>query len=319
MNKKKFAIGIDFGGTNIRGGLVDNTGKIKNYIKISTGSQKNYQEIKNKIIFILNKVISKNSSFKKNIAGVGIGFPGLIDVQRGIIIKSPNLPDLRNAPLALDIAKKIELPVVVENDANTIAWGEYCCGKYKNPESMICITIGTGIGGGIIINNNIWRGFSNTAGEIGHMIIKENGIKCGCGSRGCLEQYASASAMIRDAEKAIKRGVKTSLNLNKLTAFDIYKAAKKNDILAKKIFLSSVHYLSLGIASLINSFNPEIIVIAGGVAKAGSFYISPLKKEVYMYAYTSLINKTKIVKSTLGDCAGIIGSAFLILNADLNL
>ncbi len=312
MKKKKFAIGIDIGGTNIRGGMIDNIGNVYNCIKIPIGKTKNYEEVKKKLVWLINEIVEINKITLDDIKGIGIGCPGLINADKGIVIKSPNLQDFKSIPLAYDISKKINKKVLIENDANVFALGEYYCGSGRNSESMICITVGTGIGGGIILNGNLWRGFSGIAGEVGHIIIKENGAKCGCGVKGCMEQYTSATALVNKAKQAIIKGEKTSLSLKNLTAFEIYKAAKNNDFVAKKIVNNAIHHLGLGLAALVNILNPETIIIGGGVAEAGNFFLKSLENEIKKMAYTLTTYNLKIFKSSLGDKAGIIGAGFLI-------
>jgi glucokinase len=319
MNKEiKYAIGIDIGGTNIPCALVNSDGKILKTIYKKTPNSSKPEElidsIKSSIDEIKTYFEEKYPSF--NLSGIGLGAPGALDLQKGTIITSPNLKNWKNIPIVEMLKKACNIPVYMDNDANLAAIAEHWLGAGKGFDNLIMLTLGTGIGGGIIINGQIYRGSHGTAGEIGHMTIIEKGAQCACGNYGCLEAYASANATLKRALNDLKTNEESSLkNIDpkELSTKEIYIHAKKGDDFSKKILEESGRYLGIGIASLANIFDPDIIIIGGGFCEAEEFLIPSAISEAKKRSFKTVIDKLIISKAKLGNDAGIIGAAKLSL------
>ncbi len=303
---KNLAVGIDLGGTNIRIALVSRDGHLIKKIKESTSKE---------ILDILLK--SVNELFSDDIAGIGIGVAGLIDRGNGKILISPNLNVVEKIDFLSVLKEKFGVPVFLENDANTAALGEQWVGVGKNFSNFILLTLGTGIGGGIIYNKKLLR----VSAEIGHMSIDVNGEKCPCGNSGCLETYASARAILSKAISFLEKGRESLLreycdgNIYKLTAEDINRAALDGDSLARELLKDTGKYLGVGIASIINIMSPEAIILSGGLIGAWDIYIQEAIKEASRRSLKELFEMVKIIPSTLLDNAGIIGSAGLVFQS----
>jgi glucokinase len=311
----RYSVGVDLGGTNITIALVDMKGKIKNKVKISTQIDKNPNFVVKTIIENI-KLIIKDIPIKQ-ITGIGVGAAGQIDHARGIIQFSPNL-HWRNVPIAREIRKKINLPVMLDNDANVACFGEFLFGAGRGSKHIICVTLGTGVGGGIIIDGKIYRGANGSAGEIGHITVNVNGRRCNCGNHGCMEAYVGAPHIKERAIEKIKSGRHSIVvklvngSLAKITPKILEEAALYKDRLALEIWEETGRYLGIGIASLINIFNPEKIVIGGGVANAGKFIFDPLCRTIEERALPIASQDTKVVRAKLGEEAGVIGAAMLV-------
>jgi glucokinase len=232
------------------------------------------------------------------VKAIGAGCPGPLDSKKGIILSPPNLPDWRRVPLKKIIERKFRLPVSVENDANCAGLGEAVRGAGRKASSMVLLTLGTGIGSAIVLDGKLWTGKGGFASELGHVSIDINGPKCGCGNRGCLEMYASATAVVRRMKKA------------DMTAEQIYDAARKGDKLARKIVDETAVYLGAAIANIINALDPEVIVLAGGMANAGKIFFNKIGKAAKERALKEASKGVRIVPAELGDDAGIIGVAW---------
>ncbi|MCX7765218.1 MAG: ROK family glucokinase [Candidatus Sumerlaeia bacterium] len=314
---KKVAIGIDVGGTKINAVAIDETGKILAKATSPTEASKGRAVAIRNILSTVKQIISLSQSKGLQPSGIGIGAPGPLNPETGIIIKAPNLPGWKNVPLRDIISANTDLPVVLENDANAAALGEYSFGAGKNSKVMLLLTLGTGVGGGIIIDGKIFSGANFIGAELGHTIIKFDGLKCPCGNYGCLEAYVSASAIVRRARMA--RGKKNALikmtnnQLRGLTAKMIYEAAKSGDRFSYNIMLETGKLLGIGITSLANIFNPELIIIGGGVSQAGNMILLPARQEVRRRAMPGIAKSLSIIRAKLGEEAGAIGAACLIL------
>jgi glucokinase len=301
--RKNFAIGIDLGGTNMRIALVSRDGQLIRKIKEPTSEE---------LLDILLK--SVNDLFSDDIAGICIGVAGLIDRGNGRILVSPNLHFVEEIDFVTIFKEKFGVPVFLENDANTAAFGEQWVGVGKNFSHFILLTLGTGIGGGIIYGKKLLR----ISAEIGHMSIDVNGEKCPCGNAGCLETYASARAILSKATSLLEQGRESLLieycggNFYKLTAEDINRAALDGDNLARELLKDTGRYLGIGIANIINIMSPEAIILSGGLMGAWDIYIQEAIKEASRRSLKELFDTVKIVPSSLSDNAGIIGSAGLV-------
>jgi glucokinase len=318
--EKAYALGVDLGGNNLRWGLVSQVGKI---IKRDSVRSKGYKSKKKAIEHILNTIKNAVNKYKKEgyeIKGVGVGIPGLIIKEKGYIHKSPNFKELNGVNMQKLLEEKLSLKVLIENDVNAWAWGEHAFGVAKRYKNFMVMTLGTGVGGGIVVDGNLIDGRDGTAGEIGHLTIYPDGIKCKCGNHGCLEKYASATGVIdnlklhtgeEDATRLIKNVKK---NINKITAYDVYKEAKKGNKLALNLFKNVGIALGIAIAGLVNLLNLDAIIIGGGVSEAWDIFVPELKKEMRKRAFLIPAKRCKIIKTKLGDNGGILGMARMIFD-----
>ncbi|TLM99922.1 ROK family glucokinase [bacterium] len=307
---EKYVIGIDLGGTNIKGALLGFQGNIIEKYEIATLANAGPEVVANRIVQVA-KILIKDLGDR--VAGLGIGVPGQPDQSTGSVIFAPNLR-WRNVPLIPMLKPSLGFPMFLENDANAAALGEKWCGAGRDAVNMVAITIGTGIGGGVIINGRLYRGSSGSAGEIGHTVVLPDGPQCNCGNRGCLETLTAAPALLRQAQIAIDRGRTTSLaTVENLAARDVFKAAENGDGVALEIIGEMTHYLSLGLANLINILNPDLIVVGGGVSRAGELLFRPLREKTLACALPSAAQAVKIVPAQLGNDAGSIGAGAVVL------
>ncbi len=293
-------VGFDLGGTEIKAGIVNEKGKLLFHTSKPTPDNildllKSFEELWN----YFNKKTSKN--FK----AVGFGIPGIYNIEKKLIHQSPHLPYLDDYPIYQAISEFINIPFFINNDANLAAWGEYKIGSGKNSHSMVLLTIGTGVGSGIIMGGKLWQGKCGFAGELGHIIVNPEGEKCECGGRGCLETEVCSSKIVENYIKL--KGLKKKNE--KLTSKEIFKRAKAGEKEALKAFSISGYYLGLGLASIINFLNPEKIILGGGVMEAGDFLLKPALEEARKRAYRKAIECCEIKKASLGNKAGVIGSA----------
>ncbi len=305
MKTKSYTIGVDIGGTNIRLSLMSRDYDVLYKLKEPRGSDP---------LFTVHKLLG--SLFQEcpdDILAVGIAVAGIIDRENGIVLNSPNIQSLNGINLVSEVASRYKTPAIIENDANAAAYGEKISGAGRDYKNFVMLTLGTGIGAGIIIENELLP----VAAEIGHITINQNGNKCGCGNTGCLEAHASGSAIIEYAISKIKDGTETILkklyngNYFKITAEDIYKSALDGDSLSRDTLKEAGRNLGLGLAAAINIFSPEAIILMGGLTGSWNIYVEHAIKEASRRSLRELFEKTKIISSTLGDNAGIIGSAAL--------
>ncbi len=313
-----YRIGIDLGGINIAAGLVNDKGELLAKKSIPTALKyDSAEEITDKMINLALELISENNLTESDIDSIGIGCPGAVDAKEGIIILTPNLP-YKNFNVREFFAKKIAAPVYIENDANCAALGEVIAGAAKNCKTALTVTLGTGVGGGIIIDGKIYSGFNSAGGELGHMITHKNGRACNCGRRGCFEAYASATALINDTKDAAIKTPGSLLNklcgyniekINGKTAFD---GMREGDAISCAVVENYIEELGEGIINFINIFQPEIILLGGGISNEGETLLAPLREYVYKYSYGSdLLPRTRIERAALKNDAGIIGAAML--------
>ncbi len=309
----KTIVGLDLGGTFIKVGLVSEKGKILKKEQLPTLGEKGRKVVLSQ----MEKGISFALKGEKDILGIGIGTPGLVD-KEGKIFSAPNLPDWDNLPIRKIFRDKFHLLVVVENDVNTITSGEYIYGAGKGYKNIICITLGTGLGGGMVLDGKLFRGSSLSAAEIGHISICYDGPKCNCGNIGCIERYVGAAYISQMAEDAIKKGRKSKIkdlvkgDLSLITPKIISDAYEKGDSLAKQIWEKVGIYLGTMFSGLVNLLNPEIIIIGGGIAQAGKVLFDAVDKQIKKRAFPLLAKDIKVVPAKLGTDSGIISAASLI-------
>jgi glucokinase len=306
-------IGVDLGGTFVKIGLVDS----------STGEILKKSEIETKVEFGGDVVVKRIAQAISDLVGseqyeaVGIGSPGSIDKNNGIVRFSPNFPDWNNFPLGPKLSEFLNKKVYVENDANSFALGEKWFGAGRGKKHIIALTLGTGVGGGIISHDFLITGANGIGGELGHVIINPQGPLCGCGNYGCLESYASATAIVRMSKERQKKFPDSLIYKNKeVTAKAVFDAAKQNDRLALMIRDEVVEALATAITGFIHTFNPEVIIIGGGVSKAGDILFEPLKKRTNELVMPSFKNTYEILQSPLVENAGILGAASIVLQRE---
>lgn len=304
-------IGVDLGGTNMRTALLSPDGLILDRHKVSTHAAEGWKQVVARLVE--NIVRHQKIAIGKGltVAAAGVGAPGVIQMDSGIVVKSPNFPDWNNLPLKEELEKELNMPVFIENDANAAALGEQWLGAGRDINSMILLTLGTGVGGGIVLNNQIWQGADGMAGEIGHMTLIPDGRLCGCGNTGCLEMYASARGIVQSYREAVNSS--EIAMAAEISSEQIYQAARDGETVARKVMKDMGRMLGIGIASLINIFNPQMIVLGGGVKDAWQLFINATQEEVMRRAFKVPAERTKIVPSLLGDDAGMVGAAALAL------
>ena len=310
-------IGVDLGGTATKIGIVDENGSIVAKGSVPTRAKDGYEIIVNDMAVLIKKLLSDNNIKADDIKSIGIGAPGSIDNKKGVIIYSENII-MRDAPVCDEMRKYFDLPVYIDNDANCAALGEYYALDNKDIECFVAITHGTGVGSGIIINGKIYTGFNGVAGEFGHTTIDINGIDCNCGRKGCWENYASATALIRETVKAGKENPDSILakliaeNGEKANGKIPFDAAQAGDPIGEKVVDEYLKYVAIGLVDVINILRPEVIVIGGGVSNQGEGMLNPIKDYVYNHVYGKDSSaRTDIRVAKLGNDAGTIGAAFL--------
>lgn len=310
-------IGIDVGGTNVKIALVNDEGKILYSNSVPTRAEMGYEYTVNNIKQAIYDLLKETKLEPKDIQGIGFGFPGQVDYKAGIVRNAPNIPGWVEIPIAKIFEDEFHIPTRVDNDVRCAALGELNYGAGKGCENLICITIGTGIGSGLVVNGKLVRGASNAAGEIGHIKLQMNGGPiCGCGDTGCLEAFASGPAIVALAEDYIKGGKSTKYrelaNGAPITPYIVCEAAKAGDPVAQRIFTIIGEYIGIGMASVVNLLNPEKIIIGGGVADAGEYLLNPLSETLKKRAMKIAGETVKIVHAELGNTAGVIGASLLI-------
>lgn len=314
---KKNRIGIDVGGTNVKIALVDDNGKIIYSNSVPTRAEMGYEYTVNNIKQAIYDLMKETKLSTKDIEGIGFGFPGQVDYKSGIVRLAPNIPGWVEVPIAKMIEDEFHIPTRVDNDVRCAALGELNYGAGKGCENLICITVGTGIGSGLIINGKLVRGAANAAGEIGHIKLQmHDGPICGCGDTGCMEAFASGPSIVAMAEDYIKGGKSTKYremaNGGDITPFIVAEAAKAGDPVAKKIFARMGEYIGIGMSSVVNLLNPEKIIVGGGVADAGDILLDPLKENLKKRAMKIAGETVQVVPAQLGNTAGVIGASLLI-------
>ena len=309
----RYIVGIDLGGTNIVAGTVSEDGsEILGVLSEPTGAEGGADAVVDRIVRLAKKSIA--ASNVQDIAGVGIGSPGPLDTKTGVVLLTPNLGWV-NMPLRDRVAAGLGLPAALDNDANCAIYGEWWRGAARGVDYVVGLTIGTGIGGGIVLGGDVYRGASDIAGEIGHMTIDSTGRLCKCGNYGCLEAYASGPAIAARATEGTQAGADTSLpryvdnDLSKITAQVVYQAAHDGDEFALEVVRDTAKFLGAGVASLINIFNPQVVVICGGVTLAGDKLFVPLRGEVKRRAFKPAVDVCRILPGELTGTAGVYGAA----------
>ena len=315
---KKYYAGLDLGGTFVKGGIVDEEGKILVKDKIPTGRERPYTEIAADMARLVKDLAARADLAEGQLAGVGIGSPGLIDAENGVIVYSNNIR-WENVPLCGAVREQLGVPVCITNDANAAALGEHFCGAGKKFGSMVLITLGTGVGGGIILDGKLFEGNRSAGAEIGHMVIERGGWQCTCGRRGCFEAYASATGLIRRTRESMEAHKESAMwkiagsleGVDGRTAFDGMRAG---DAAAKQVVEEYISCLAEGVTNLVNIFRPEAVVLGGGVCAEGETLLAPLRAAVEPHLFGGAeYAPVAIVAASLGNDAGLCGAARLAM------
>ena len=309
---KGLIFAADLGGTYLRAATVDQKGRIQFRFKQNTPQEKDANAIVDAIVAAVEEC-EKQTGGVEEISALSLVVPGTVKVEEGAVVKAPNLPCLDGFQLGAALTERLGLPAILENDANAAAVGEMWRGAAVGCKTIICVTLGTGVGGGIILDSKLWRGVDGAAAEIGHMCVDPfGGVACTCGSRGCLEVFASATAIVRMTREASPRYPESILQCQKdLTAKTIFVAGQEGDELALEIFRRMGMYLGIGLANLINILNPEMIVIGGGVVNGWDLFEKHMHQQVEERAFPLLAARVKIARAKCGDDAGLLGAARL--------
>ncbi|UJF33064.1 ROK family glucokinase [Paenibacillus hexagrammi] len=308
-------IGVDLGGTNIKVGICDEQGNLLHTYEGPTGAEEGPDAVLGRIAQYVRKIVEDSPYEWEQVAGIGAGLAGFLDIQEGVVKFSPNL-QWRNVEAKRTLEALLGKPVKIDNDANVAALGEAWAGAGAGVPNIVCYTLGTGVGGGIIINGKIYQGSNGMAGELGHMAIVPDieAINCGCGQVGCLETVSSATGIIRMAKEAVERGEHTSLALHEnMEAKHVFDAAKSGDEVALRIVNRAAYYLGRSMASISIVLNPKRFVIGGGVSKAGEILFAPIRETFKKYTPEVAAEGVEIVAATLGNDAGVVGAAGLNL------
>ena len=310
-----YYIGIDLGGTNIAVGLVNEEGRIIAKTETPTLASRPYQELIKDMAACAKKVMEEAKITEDELHSIGVGIPGVAD-KDGMVIFCTNL-GWRNVPLRAELQQYINKPVYMDNDATVAGWAEYQAGVSRGTDSSVFMTLGTGLGGGIVMNGKIWAGAHGAGSELGHLVIEVDGVPCTCGKRGCAERYCSATAIIRMAREAcadapnclIMRAVEGDMdNINAKVVFD---AAKEGDSVAMQVFNRFVKYLTIAINNVISFVDPDMIILGGGVSRAGDFLLDAVKAALPEYLFYPTLKQPELRIASLGNDAGIIGAALL--------
>jgi glucokinase len=310
---QKLILAADLGGTNMRMAVVSPEGDVIHRARRATPNSGDKADVVEALVEIATECIAESRQ-KGEVVSFGVAVPAVVDSKRGAILSAPNLPELDGFALASELSARLSIPVSLENDATAAAIGEHWLGNSREFNNIIHVTLGTGVGGGIILNGEPLRGVDGTAGEIGHICVEPEGHPCGCGSRGCVEQYSSGSAIVRLASEQLSSYPDSSLTIcESLTSQDVFNAGVEGDALATQVFETMGTYLGIALAGLINVLNPEAIVIGGGVSNGWDLFIDRVRNEIRERAFQRPAERVTIVRASLGDDAGTLGVAFLAI------
>ena len=313
---KKYVFAVDVGGTITKIGLFDLNYKILKKTTFKTKKFKTKNGLIETVIFHFSKILKDKKLSTKNIRGIGIGIPGLVN-RRGVIYGLTNIPGWKNVSLAKIIQRQLNIPTFVDNDGNLTALGEWRLGKGRGKDGIVCLTLGTGVGGGIIFERKLFHGNKFTAAEIGHIPVSEKGEKCNCGGQGCLETYVGNSYLSRIAQREVKKGRKTILknlcqgNLKNITPLLLNRAAHQGDSLAKEIWQEAGQKIGMILSGVVNVFNPQLIIIGGGVSFAGKFIFPAVRKSLKTHVMKAYRKNLKVVPAKFRKDGGLIGAAIL--------
>ena len=307
---ERLVVGVDVGGTNARSALVNERGEVLLRARQPTSAGGGVEMVLGQLSTAIEEVLVGAGNAR--VEGIGLASAGIIDMGRGVVTASPNIPEFQDLPIRERIEKRFGLPTLLLNDASAAALGEHTFGAGRGFHHLLYLTISTGIGGGIIADDRLYLGAQGAAGEVGHQVIEAKGPRCHCGSRGCLEALASGTAIAREARERLKAGEGSSLssqNKERLTARMVHQAARQGDPLAREVIERAGEYLGIGLANLVNLFNPELLILGGGVANMGELLLGPAERALRQRAFALPAGIVKMVPPALGDDPGLLGVA----------
>jgi glucokinase len=308
LSSASLVFAVDLGGTHLRVALVDDTGKILQQLKQETPKGDSAEAVVDALVSAAQKWDSDRSS----IVAASIMVPGAVDSEKAVVIQAPNLPSLVNVGLKAELEQRLGWPVLLENDANAAAVGEMWLGAARGCRDVISVTLGTGVGGGVILNGRLWRGAHGSAGEIGHTTVDPfSGLKCKCGNTGCLELFASATAIVRMTRENSSSFPESVLQSDELSAVQVYEAGRNGDELALTVFRKFGMYLGIGLANLMNLIDPQIIVLSGGAVNGWDLFAPEMYRQVGERAFRATAQQVRIARAECGDNAGLLGAARL--------
>ncbi len=303
-------LGIDIGGTKVAAGVVEADGRILVRAEVPARTDEGPEKVLVRIVDLARDVVTRTCSPRAPIERIGIGCAGPVDREAGLILDPPNLPGWTRVPIVEHFEKALGLPVVLENDANAAALGEFRYGAGRGVRSLVYLTVSTGIGGGIILDGKLWHGLRDAAGEIGHMTLLPDGPLCGCGNRGCLEALASGPSIARRARELLATGRPSRLrDLGEFTSADVASLAQAGDPVACEVWESAVQFLAIGVAAAVTILAPDRVVIGGGVTRAGDLLFEPLRRAVKRRVKLAPVEDVPILPAALGADVGILGAA----------
>jgi len=307
-------VGVDVGGTSIKLGICNVNGDLLETYEGPTEAEGGSEVVLRHIAEYARKIVEQSAYSWEQVAGVGVGFPGFMDMKNGVVRFAPNLK-WENIPVRAKLEEKLQKPIRINNDANIAALGEAWAGAGKGVDDLIMLTLGTGVGGGIIAGGKIYEGYNGMAGELGHIHVVPDleAIQCGCGRKGCVETVSSATGIVRMAKDALERGEKTMLSMGEVTAKAVLDAAREGDEVAKRIVSRAGYYLGLTMSTLAIILNPQRFIIGGGVSKAGEILFQPVREAFAKHTPPSMQEGVDIVPAILGNNAGVVGAAALHL------
>jgi len=319
MDAKHTVIGIDLGGTKISTALVGSDGEIIAHDYQQTHAVQGQKAVVERMLDAARWVMAQAGVDSSQVGAAGVGAPGPLDIEAGVVVAPPNLPGWDRVPLKQLIEDGLGVTAFLENDANAAALGEHRFGAGRGTEHMIYITVSTGVGGGLILNGELYHGANGMAGEVGHIIVEPEGPLCGCGNRGCLEALASGTAIARQARERVTRSAPTLIaNLaggdpERITARLVVEAADQGDREAQEILAEAMNYLGIGMANLVNLFNPQLIIIGGGLTNVGERLFRPVRRAIDQYTFPPATQAVRVVPAALGDNVGVLGAAAVAL------
>ncbi|MGP0068181.1 MAG: ROK family protein [Isosphaeraceae bacterium] len=309
-----FYLGIDLGGTNIKSGVVDENGRVLSTISVATQADRGPEVGLDNLAEAGNRAVEASGVGWEQIAGVGLGSPGTMDLKEGMLLEPPNLPGWDNLPIRQLLSERLKKPTVLQNDGNAAAFGEYWTGAGKDVHSLVMFTLGTGIGCGIVIDGLILEGRHSHGAECGHIIIQmDNARRCSCGAYGHLEAYASATALVKRAQEALAEGTEPSrlrdIDPETITSRAISEAAAAGDSLARRLMRETARYLAVGAVSLMHTIDPDLVLFGGGMINAGESLLEDIRRDVREMAFPIPAAKARIAFAQLGEEAGFVGAA----------
>lgn len=315
-----YYIGVDLGGTNIAAGIVDENNQIICRGSVPTGRLRPFEDIMKDIADLCKKLIADAGITETEVSSIGIGSPGTVDTEKVVALHTSNIPSFTNVAVGDELKKYFpDKEIYIENDANAAAYGEMIAGAAAGEQDVLMITLGTGVGGGLIIDGKVYDGFNHAGGEVGHMVIVADGVPCTCGRRGCWEAYASVTALRRETAEMLRDYPDSVIhdmisgNTHKISGRTAFEAMRTGDEAGKKIVDQYTRYIAIGVTNLINIFQPKKLVVGGGISKEGETLLAPVRKlvEACVYSKDTGVPATDIVAAQLGNDAGIIGAAML--------